>query len=229
MHNMSISGWFTRHHAMRVRSAARGCISLYVMMCFAMPAFAGDDLHQAQLNTAPSTVSAPTAIEPPTLIPAPAASIVSSNRYPETGDKLELTVFDHNDLHVVMEVSQEGFISVPLLGNISVIGKTIGALTEDITALYNKDYLVEPKVTLEIVGYRPIFVMGQVNTPGSYDYESGLSVRKAVALAGGFTARASDKNIKIIRKLNETVVHGDGDMDATLMPGDTVEIGRRWF
>lgn len=173
-----------------------------------------------------ASVSEPAPITPP----APSSpNKISSSLYPEVGDELKMTVFGHDDLAVTLEVSPEGFISPPLLGNISIKEKTISDLTDEITALYNKDYLVDPKVILEISSYQPVFVMGQVNMPGSYQYESGLTVRKAVALAGGFTPRASMDSVKIVRKHKERVQHMQGDIDATLMPGDTLEIGRRWF
>ena len=150
------------------------------------------------------------------------------------GDKLNITVFGHPDLSVEAVVDGAGRISMPLIGVISANSKTITQIRDEITIALNKDYIIDPRVNLEVVNFRPFYILGDVNKPGSYSYIEGMTIRMAVAIAGGFNFRAED-----LRNLYETVTvfHvndpdkrqisvGPGDL---VLPGDTIEIERRLF
>ena len=150
------------------------------------------------------------------------------------GDKLNITVFGHPDLSVIALVDGAGRISLPLIGQIPANSKTIIQLQEEITTALNRDYIINPRINLEVVNYRPFYILGDVNKPGSYPYIEGMTVRMAVAIAGGFKFRAEDlwgKNDTV------TVFHVNdpdkrkisvepGDL---VLPGDSIEVERRLF
>lgn len=147
------------------------------------------------------------------------------------GDRIKFTVFGQPDMTGDFEVDGEGNLPIPLLGLVQARGHTVAELTEKIRAALDKDFIVEPRVSLEVVNYRPFFILGQVNKPGRYDYVNGLTVRQAVAIAGGFTRRARVSDVTLIRKERtkganiETTV----DLDAVVLPGDTIDVERRLF
>ncbi len=145
------------------------------------------------------------------------------------GDKLNITVFGQSDLSGPVVVDGSGRISFPLLGLIDVNGKTVAELQAEITDKLNRDFLVDPKVSIEIVNHRPFFILGQVNKPGSYPYIEGMTVRMAVALAGGFTRRARESPVTLIRGGDPERKEIEADLDAPVLPGDTIQVERRLF
>ncbi len=135
------------------------------------------------------------------------------------GDKVHIAVFGEPDLSVIEWISDRGTIRYPLLGEIKVLGLTPSDLEQLITGRLAGPYLIDPKVTVSVDEYRPFFVMGQVNRPGSYAYSPGMTVRKAISFAGGFTERASRGKIVLLpeetpqeeRKVDENDFVGPGD------------------
>lgn len=150
------------------------------------------------------------------------------------GDKLNITVFGHPDLSVEAMVDGSGRISMPLLGLVQANSKTITELQEGIAAALDKDYIIKPRIIVEVVNYRPFYILGDVNKPGSYPYIEGMTVRMAVAIAGGFKFRAED-----LWGQNETVtIFHVNDPDKRkiavepgdlVLPGDSIEVERRLF
>jgi len=145
------------------------------------------------------------------------------------GDKLRITVYNETDLSGEFEVSGQGSISVPLLGQVQVMGKTTGEVQAILTQKYGKDYLVNPSVSIEVLNYRPFFIIGEVNRPGSYPYVNGMTVINAVALAGGYTPRADHDGIKIKHSNQTTEQQQNAKEDTTVMPGDVIEVTERFF
>jgi polysaccharide biosynthesis/export protein VpsN len=145
------------------------------------------------------------------------------------GDKLRITVYNEPDLSGEFEVSGQGSISVPLLGQVQVIGKSTGEVQAILTQKYGKDYLVNPSVSIEVLNYRPFFIIGEVNHPGSYPYVNGMTVINAVALAGGYTPRADHDGIKIKHSSQTTEQQQRAKEDTTVQPGDVIEVTERFF
>jgi polysaccharide export outer membrane protein len=145
------------------------------------------------------------------------------------GDKVRITVYNEPDLSGEFEVSGQGQVSVPLLGQVQVLGKTTGEVQALLTQKYGKDYLVNPSVSVEVLNYRPFFIIGEVNRPGSYPYVNGMTVINAVALAGGYTPRANHEGIKIKHSNETTEQERDAKEDTVVMPGDVIEIAERFF
>ena len=145
------------------------------------------------------------------------------------GDKLNVTVFGQPDLSGEVVIDGTGRISMPLIGQVDANDKTITELQANITVALDKDYIINPRVTVEVVNYRPFFILGQVAKPGSFSYIEGMTVRMAVALAGGFTRRGRVDPVIIIRANDPEQIRHEVSPNALVLPGDTIEVERRIF
>lgn len=146
-----------------------------------------------------------------------------------TGDKISLIVFGHEDLSGEFSVDSTGSISFPLIKETKVSGLTTQALEDMITSKLSPQYLVDPKVSVEVIDYRDIFILGEVRTPGKYDYIPGVTVQKAVAVAGGYTYRAQEGSAELTRQTDQEIHTKIVNDKQILAPGDTIVIKRRWF
>ena len=156
-------------------------------------------------------------------------SILSDYRL-GSGDSIKISVFEEPDLSLEMALSDAGTISYPFLGQIEVAGLTVGQLESKIAAGLIGDYLVKPNVTVAVTGYRQFYIHGEVSKPGGFAYLPGLTLRKAIALAGGFTERASKGKIFVIR--DGSVISGKGvliELDDEITPGDIVTVEQSFF
>jgi polysaccharide export outer membrane protein len=145
------------------------------------------------------------------------------------GDRVRVTVFEQDGLTNTYSVDQSGYISFPLVGAVPARGRTTQQLEAAIAAKLRQGYLREPDVSVEIDRYRPIFVMGEVGAAGQYSYVPGLTVQKAVAIAGGFSPRANQESVDVTRDINGKVMTGRVRTSDPLMPGDTVYVRERLF
>jgi polysaccharide biosynthesis/export protein VpsN len=147
-----------------------------------------------------------------------------------TGDVISITVFGEDDLKKEKtRLTDAGTISYPVLGEIEVRGKTVGELEKILTDGLRGRYLVNPRVSVTIDEYRPFFINGQVANNGSFPYQPGLTVRKAVSIAGGFKERASPSKITIVRDGDATNTSIKVDLNAPIQPGDTISVGESFF
>jgi len=146
-----------------------------------------------------------------------------------SGDLLAIVVYGEPDLSLLqVRVGTEETISFPLLGEVYIGDLALGEVEKKFTALLLDGYLKKPKVTVSILEYRMFYVTGQVKRPGGYHYINGLTVRKAIALAGGFTVRGSkNKMIKIPEKENDSTEKVN--MKSILGPGDILNINESFF
>lgn len=145
------------------------------------------------------------------------------------GDRVRVTVFEQDGLTNTYNVDQSGYVSLPLVGNVPARGHTAQQLEGEIADKLRQGYLRDPDVSVEIDRYRPIFVMGEVGAAGQYSYVPGLTVQKAVAIAGGFTPRANQESVDITRDINGKVITGRVVTSDPLLPGDTVYVRERLF
>ena len=147
-----------------------------------------------------------------------------------SGDKIKITVYDEPDLSMEVRLSDTGTISYPFLGEIAVLGLTVGELEQKITNGLKGDYLVHPEVTVSIEEYRQFYIHGEVQHPGGFPYVPGITLRKAVALAGGFTERASHSKIFVIHDSSSRADEGDPiKLDDLIKPGDIVTVEQSFF
>jgi protein involved in polysaccharide export with SLBB domain len=144
-------------------------------------------------------------------------------------DQISVSIFNEPDLSIEnVKISTAGRISMPLIGQVNVKGFTVTALEDELVRLYLKGYLKKPDVTVTITEYRPFYINGEVKQPGSYAYRKGLTVQKAVTMAGGFTERASTKSISLKSEDNITRENSVILTDA-VKPGDVLTIGTSFF
>lgn len=147
-----------------------------------------------------------------------------------TGDMITVRVLGEDELkREKVRLSDAGTMSFPVLGEIKVQGMTAGALEEYITKGLKGRYLLNPQVNVSIDEYRNFYVNGMVEKPGGYPFSPGLTVRKAITLAGGFKERASRDKINIIRDDDPKQVPRKVDLNASVMPGDIVTIEESFF
>ena len=144
-----------------------------------------------------------------------------------SGDKVRVAVFGEEDLSGEFELDSEGVFSMPLIGAVQAKAQTPRQLERTIAKMLLNGYLKQPRVSVEVMNYRPFYIMGEVNAPGSYPYRSGMTILNAAALAGGFTYRADEDDIEVIRggKGNAKVM----TPETIVMPGDVIRVGERYF
>jgi polysaccharide export outer membrane protein len=144
-------------------------------------------------------------------------------------DKVRVIVFNEDSLSGEFIVSDNGSLSLPLIGDVKASGRTPREVIQDIQNRLADGYLREPRVSMDVLTYRPFYILGEVGKPGEYPYSSGLTVMNAVATASGFTYRANKRKI-FIKRAGET---GEQVLpltpDLRVGPGDTIRIGERYF
>lgn len=146
-----------------------------------------------------------------------------------SGDKLRVIVFGEEALTGEFVVSGTGAVSMPLIGDVNAAGRTVGEFQEAVATALRDGYINEPRVSAEVLNYRPFYILGEVNKPGTYPYTNGLTVLNAVATAEGFSYRADTRRVYIRRAdaAQEQVV--PLTTLTVVAPGDTIRIGERFF
>lgn len=146
------------------------------------------------------------------------------------GDQIRVIVFDQDQVTGLYFVDASGKISVPLVGNVRAAHRTTQQVERAIAArLRAQDIIKEPRVSAEVVLYRPYFILGEVSAPGKYQFNAGLTVEKAVATAGGYTIYADKYRIRITRQEGGELVTIPALPFDVVRPGDSVFIEGRWF
>ncbi|MGI4802052.1 MAG: polysaccharide biosynthesis/export family protein [Janthinobacterium lividum] len=146
------------------------------------------------------------------------------------GDLLRVLTFGEEQLTGEFRVDDQGQIAMPLIGSVPATGRSAKQLESDISrALVKGDFLKNPHITVEIIAYRPIFVLGEVAKPGQYPYQPGMTFLTAVAVAGGFTYRAVQEYGEVVRTNKGTAINGRVTSNTFLAPGDVVQVVERYF
>jgi protein involved in polysaccharide export with SLBB domain len=159
-------------------------------------------------------------------------------------DQVSIEVFGEDDLRTSGRLNPEGNLSVPLLGSIHLAGLTLTQAVSKLTELYSRDYLINPKINVTLLGYarKRFSILGQVNRPGSLEMpegsQDGIDLLEAIALAGGYTRIASPERITVRRqsasgdqifKVNaKRFTKGKGG-SFLVKPGDTITVGESIF
>lgn len=147
----------------------------------------------------------------------------------DTGDTINITVFGEPELSKQTLLSDSGNITYPFLGEINVRGLTVVELEKTIHDGLKGDYLINPNVSVAIVQYRPFFIDGEVKKDGAYPYQPGLTVAKAVTLAGGFTERASKSKIYLIKSNDPQQTSTLVKFNTKVGPGDIITVKQSFF
>jgi protein involved in polysaccharide export with SLBB domain len=197
------------------------------LMLVATPVLAQTPDMSAQTAAEVMSASAPPASSAST---TPSAPIVTDAAYRlGPGDRVRVTVFGETELTGEYDVAANGGLAFPLVGEVPAQGLTPQQLSDAIAQRLSAGYLREPRVASAVIGYRPFYILGEVTRPGTYPYAADLDVMSAVAVAGGFTYRASRGHV-YIRRLGESEERRYSLRDRVVVrPGDTVRVGERWF
>ena len=195
--------------------------------------------------------SAPTAAVAPVVVPAPVAPVLrgggalasgESDYVLVIGDVVELNVFREPDLQTQATIARDGTVQLPLIREVKLAGLTIRDAREQLRGLYDKKFLVDPQVFLNVVKYaeRKFTIMGQVARPGSYELQGGerIDLLEAIGLAGGFTRIANRGRVIIQRREGDSVTAiranakrmADGkEVPIEVQPGDVITVSESWF
>jgi polysaccharide export outer membrane protein len=145
-----------------------------------------------------------------------------------SGDKLRVIVFGEPNLSGEFDVSGSGKVALPLIGQVDAEGRTLSEFEAAVIAKLMEGYLNNPRVSVEVMNYRPFYIYGEVGNPGQYPYTNGMTALNAIAVAGGYTYRANTERIFITR--------GDGaeqpypaSQAVKILPGDVVRVPERFF
>ena len=162
---------------------------------------------------------------------APLPEVTPSAYRLGVGDQVRIITFGEDQLTGTFRVNDSGLIDLPLLGAVKASGLTSSRLGSEIaTELKQRKLFRDPSVSVEINEYRPIFVLGEVKTPGEYPYRPGMTVLTAVTVAGGFTYRAIEDYASVVRTSeSDKAVEGLVNRQSFLMPGDVLTIYERRF
>ena len=145
------------------------------------------------------------------------------------GDKIKLTVFGEADMSGTYEVNAIGNVPVPLVGEVPAKGRGIAEFRDTVRSKLAQGFLTNPKISVEVVNFRPIYIHGEVRSGGEFPYKNGLKLRDAIALAGGYTYRANETRVILVRDGSPAQVTVTLPADIDVLPGDNIRVPERFF
>ena len=174
----------------------------------------------------PAPPAAPVRIVPASPL---GASIASQPYRIGAGDRLRINTFGEDRFSGEFLVNGDGQIVFPLFGNIPARGLTTSDLAAAIATRLQPDYVRDPRVTAEVISFRPVYVLGEVARPGEYPYTEGMTIYALIAKAGGLSYRANSKNIYVRHENDGTEQRLRLQSSTRILPGDTIRIPQRFF
>ena len=145
------------------------------------------------------------------------------------GEKIRITVYNEPTLTGDYDIDPNGVVSLPLAGSVQAVGLTQPQLEQELAKKFKTEYLRNPKVTVTILQFRPIYLVGEISKPGEFPYKPGFNILTAMALAGGGTYRAN-RDYVLIQHNGETDMKEYPQSAATMiLPGDLIRIPERYF
>ncbi|MBV9694217.1 MAG: polysaccharide export protein, partial [Alphaproteobacteria bacterium] len=145
------------------------------------------------------------------------------------GDKLRVTVYDETDLSGEFQVDDTGYVRLPLIGAVKAGGETAHQLEGAVGTALADGFLKEPRVNIEVTAYRPFYIIGQVNRPGQYPYNSNMSALDAIGIAGGFTEHAVESTVHIRHEGESKEIDVAADASVKIRPGDVIRVDQTLF
>jgi len=147
----------------------------------------------------------------------------------DAGDRVKISVFNQDDLSGEYTLDGQGRFSMPLIGMVEAAGRTPAELEELLVSKFKPDYLVNPRIFIQVMNYRPYYLMGEVNSTGAFQYVSGITYLTAIAIAGGFTYRAKQNYVYVIRADDPSKEEVKLDINEKVQPGDIIRVAERLF
>lgn len=142
------------------------------------------------------------------------------------GDSIRVSVYEHQDLSGNFNVDDTGRVSLPLILGVNARGLTLAELERRIARELEKNFIVNPKVSVDLVQSRPFCILGEVRNPGCFNGIHGMNTAQAIAIAGGYTYRAYKEKFVVTREDGRKIVAGSG---TPIFAGDTVEVYERYY
>ncbi|MEE4173833.1 MAG: polysaccharide biosynthesis/export family protein [Xanthomonadales bacterium] len=154
---------------------------------------------------------------------------VSENYRLGPGDRISVNVFNHPDLSGDYTLDGSGRFPMLLIGQVEGAGKTAAELEVAIVDALRPDYLVNPRVTVQVLTYRPFYIIGEINSAGDYPYVDGMTYLNAIAIAGGYTFRAKQDIVYVIRAGDPEEEEIRLPVSDRVQPGDIIRVDERMF
>ncbi len=145
------------------------------------------------------------------------------------GDKLRFIVYGEDDLSGEFDVDASGSVSLPLIGEVHAGGRTLRDLEVVVADRLKEGYLTDPRVNIDVLNYRPYYIVGEVEEPGEFPYSAGMTVLNAVAVAGGYTYRADTARVYVSRPNQGGELEYPADQSLSVNPGDIIRVPERFF
>jgi protein involved in polysaccharide export with SLBB domain len=145
------------------------------------------------------------------------------------GEKINVIVYGETSLSGDYLIDPSGYVSLPLAGTVKAAGLTPAQLQQNLEKQFSSKYLTNPKVTVEVVEFRPFYILGEVVKPGAYPYAGGLNVLSAIAIAGGTTYRAKTSEVLIQHLGEDQMREYELVGPVPILPGDIIQVPRRYF
>jgi polysaccharide export outer membrane protein len=146
-----------------------------------------------------------------------------------SGDKLKITIFNQEDMNGEYTVDGAGNVSLPLIGTIAAKNLTLDEFENKLKGKLSPDYLLNPKIAIQVLNYRPFYILGEVKKPDSYPYVSGMTYLTAVAIAGGYTYRAKENVVYVIHASSPEQKEIETKLEESVQPGDIIHVEERFF
>ena len=250
---------FPRAIRAQLRRRCRICIARVIGVLLAILPVIGFSQFTTQMTGQINSQSGPTSSAPATSSPSTTSSSTTNPSSPSllsaisapagyqlsANDAIEVEVFGEDDLKTSARINSEGNASLPLVGFVNLAGLTLTQATTRVTELYARDYLVNPKVKVTLLGYarRRFTVLGQVNRPGSYEMPEtspgGIDLMEAIAMAGGYTRIAAPERTSVhrhsagggeqIMRVNAKRVERGQTANFRVQDGDSITVGESIF
>ena len=162
-------------------------------------------------------------------LPPVSAASVSEYRL-QPGDELLVTIQDVAQADRSYIIDSGGTISLPLLQEVKVAGLSVREVENRIAEGFRaRELLKNPIISVQPGALRPFYVIGEVNSPGEINYRQGMTVLSAISAAGGYTYRAQEGQVEVVRTVNGQEVRSKASEDTLIQPGDRIRVYERWF
>ncbi len=181
------------------------------------------------LLTASTLLSAQQDTSEPPRTAGPGQVDLASTYRLDSGDKIKINVFNHPDLSGEFQLDGDGRFSMPLIGTVDAAGLTSTELETVLVNRFKPDYLVNPRIFIQVGNYRPYYLMGEVANRGAFPYVAGMTYLTAIANAGGFTYRAKDEYVWVIRANDPQQKEIKLSVEEKVQPGDIIRVAERLF
>lgn len=162
-----------------------------------------------------------------TLPPLPSDSF--SNYELAPGDRIKVDIFNHVDLSGEYTLNDEGRFSMPLIGTVEASGLNPLELEDLLVSMLKPDYLVNPRVFIQVMNSRLYYLIGEVAGRGAFPYKSGMTYLTAIANAGGYTYRAKQDFVFVIRGDDPDQNELKLSVEEKVQPGDIIRVDERLF